>query len=318
MPGAGASAIRPRRCQRPTSPPGRNLERLSGAYAENTLKGYECDFRYFLNWCLGQGLSPLPTTPITVALYLGEIAERLKPSSLKRRLAGIRKIHWLFELPDPTDHVEVDLAFRRARRKKPQRPNQALGITAAVRDKLLAATSDDLIGLRDRVLVCIGFDTLCRRSELVALAADDLAPNAFGNLSILVKRAKNDPFGTGRIAHLTARTVTLVHEWTNRAEIDRGPLLRPVYQGHAIPRYMNAAAVGRTLKKLATRAGLDPVDAAQISGHSLRVGAAQQLTLNGVQILPIMRAGGWRSFNVVARYIENVEMDVWNRVGDSV
>lgn len=90
------------------------------------------------------------------------MAERLKPSSLERRLAGIRKIHWLFELPDPTDHLEVDLAIRRARRKKPQRPNQALGITAAVRDKLLAATSEDLIGLRDgsssllALISCVG------------------------------------------------------------------------------------------------------------------------------------------------------------------
>lgn len=75
------------------------------------------------------------------------------------------------------------------------------------------------------------------------------------------------------------------------------------------PHYLNAAAIGRPLKKLATRAGLDPIEAA--FRHSLRVGAAQQLTLNGVQILPIMRAGGWRSFNAVARYIENVEMDVW-------
>jgi len=41
------------------------------------------------------------------------------------------------------------------------------------------------------------------------------------------------------------------------------------------------------------------------------VGAAQQLTRNGVQLLPIMRAGGWRSVNVVAQYIENVDINVW-------
>lgn len=84
----------------------------------------------------------------------------------------------------------------------------------------------------------------------------------------------------------------LVGEWTDRAKIDRGPLLRPVYQGHPTPPgYMNTAAIGRTLKKLAQRASLDPIEAARISDHSLGVGAAQQLTLNGVQILPIMRAG---------------------------
>ena len=78
---------------------------------------------------------------------------------------------------------------------------------------------------------------------------------------------------------------------------------------------MNAAAVGRTLKALAEQAGMSADEVAAISGHSLGVGAAQQLTIDGVQLLPIMRAGGWKSFNVVARYIENVELDVWASQG---
>src|SRR3569623_927550 len=85
----------------------KSLDRLSAAYAENTLKGYECDFRYFLNWCLDHGLPPLPATPFTIAAYVGELTDHLKPRSLNRRLAGIRKIHWLIELPDPTNHLEV-------------------------------------------------------------------------------------------------------------------------------------------------------------------------------------------------------------------
>ena len=61
----------------------------------------------------------------------------------------------------------------------------------------------------------------------------------------------------------------------------------------------------------AARAGLDPADVAKVSGHSLRVGAAQQLAMNGVQLLPIMRAGGRRRTNIVARHIENVDVNVW-------
>lgn len=288
------------------------LDRLSGAYSDYTLISYEADFRLFLRWCDKARLVPLPATPMTIAAYLTDRMAALKPSTLKRQLSGIRKIHRLYDLPDPTDHFEVDLVLRRARRSKPQRPDQALGITAKIRDKLLAACGTDLAGLRNQVMIAVGFDTLCRRSELVALCAEDLEPNAFGNRSILVRRAKNDPFGIGRTAHLTAKTVSIVEGWIAAAEIDRGPLLRPVYQGHPVPRFMNAAAVGRTLKALAERAGMSSDEIAAISGHSLRVGAAQQLTINGVQLLPIMRAGGWKSFNVVARYVENVEMDVWS------
>ena len=229
------------------------LDRLSGAYSEHTLKGYEVDFRLFVAWCHRARLVPLPATPMTIAAYLADHMAALKPSSLKRRLAGIRKIHRLYELPDPTDHFEVDLVLRRARRAKPQRPDQALGITAAIRDRLLAVCGDDLAGLRNRVMISVGFDTLCRRGELVALCAEDLEPNAFGNRSILVRRAKNDPHGVGRIAHLTARAVENVERWTAAADIDRGPLLCPVYQGHAVPRFMNAA--GRSDVKATRGAG---------------------------------------------------------------
>jgi integrase/recombinase XerD len=289
------------------------LERLHGAYSPHTLLSYEVDFRLFAGWCARNGHDPLPATPETIAAYLAAEMHRLKPSTLKRRLAGIRKLHRLHELADPTDHFEVDLALRRACRLKPQRPAQALGITAEIRDRLLAACSDDLIGLRDRVLVSVGFDTLCRRSELVALAAEDLEPNHFGSLSILVRRAKNDPYGTGRIAHLSAPTAAEVQCWLAAADdITRGPLIRPVYHGQPIPRFMEPFSITRVLKKLAARAGLEPAEVARVSGHSLRVGAAQQLTMNGVQLLPIMRAGGWRSFNIVARYVENVDINVWD------
>lgn len=287
------------------------LERLDGAYSPHTLLSYHSDFSSFEAWCRGRNLRFLPTEPSTVAAYLAAETARLKPSTLKRKLAGIRKIHYLFRLGDPTSDVEVDLAIRRARRLKPQRPDQALGITADLRDRLLAACGPDLTGFRDRALVAVGFDTLCRRSELVALRAEDLQPNHFGTASLTIRRAKNDPEGTGRIAHLSPLGLNALQAWMNVSDIDHGPLFRPVYRRVAISRHLNPFAVTRILKKLAATAGMDVETVERISGHSLRVGAAQQLTMNGVQLLPLMRAGGWRSTNIVARYVENVDMNVW-------
>lgn len=99
--------------------------------------------------------------------------------------------------------------------------------------------------------------------------------------------------------------------WVSAAAINDGPLLRPVYRSIAVDRHLNPFAVTRVLNKLAGAAGMDDETVYNISGHSLRVGAAQQLTINGVELLPIMRAGGWRSTNIVARYVENVDMNVW-------
>ncbi|GAB5428278.1 MAG: hypothetical protein Devi2KO_17370 [Devosia indica] len=158
----------------------------------------------------------------------------------------------------------------------------------------------------------VGFDTLCRRAELVALRAEDLAGNERGNYSILVRRAKNDQTGQGRIARLSSETSALVRRWLGKTGFKQGPLLRPVYQGQLLQRYLEPVTISRVLKKLAERAHAAVSTEQNVSGHSLRVGTAQQLTLNGHDVLQIMRAGGWRSMAVVARYIENVGLDLWS------
>jgi hypothetical protein len=64
-------------------------------------------------------------------------------------------------------------------------------------------------------------------------------------------------------------------------------------------------------KKVAGRVGLEEEKRRKVRGHSLRVGGAQQLTLDGHGLLVIMRAGGWKSMNVVGRYLEHLDIDVW-------
>src|SRR5690606_11261832 len=80
-------------------------------------------------------------------------------------------------------------------------------------DKLLAACGDTLIGLRDKVMVSVGFDTLCRGGELVSLSVDDLTRNGNGRFEVLVRRAKNDPEGAGRSCKLSARSSGIVDQW---------------------------------------------------------------------------------------------------------
>jgi integrase/recombinase XerD len=235
------------------------LERLEGAYSDHSLRAYRSDFQIFEAWCQAHDQPALPASSQTIAAFVNEQQDRVKPATLKRRLCGIRKVHRLTGHPDPTDNEGVYLAIRRARRAKPARPQQALGVTAGIRDKLLAACSDDLIGLRDRVMVSVGFDTLCRGGELVSLAVGDLTRKQDGRFEVLVRRAKNDPEGAGRTCKLSAASSRLLDEWLRATGITSGPLLRPVYHGHCLSRYLSRITVTRVLKRLTNRAGLAPI-----------------------------------------------------------
>ena len=70
----------------------------------------------------------------------------------------------------------------------------------------------------------------------------------------------------------------------------------------------------RLVKSAAKAAGLDPDEIDAFSGHSLRVGAAQDLLGAGYDAAAIMRAGGWKSVNILGRYLEMAEHNVWERV----
>jgi integrase/recombinase XerD len=286
------------------------LKRLDGAYSDATLRAYRADLKIFVAWCEKTSRRPFPATPETVAAFVTEQCERVASATIKRRLAAIRKIHLLMRFENPVQDEEVLLARRRAYRRRPARPRQALGLNRDLRDRLMKACRDSLMGKRNRALLAVGYDTLCRRSELVALRFEDIVPGSNGNAQILVRRSKSDPYGQGRMGFLSAKTLQIVREWKNAAGIKEGYIFRRVRSGRVQATSLHPFSVSRILKSLAIDAGLPDRTVQNLSGHSLRVGAAQDMITSGMSILPIMRAGGWKTIHVVARYLENADLEL--------
>lgn len=205
------------------SGPARQFVRLEGAHSLNTMRGYRSDFTAFEKWCDANERSSLPAAPETVAEFVDAHAMVVKPSTTKRRLYSIRKLHRLLNLPCPIDNEAVNLAMRRVRRKQPSRPKQAYCVTAALRDSLIAVCTDDLTGLRDALMVSIGFDMMGRRAEIVTLSVGDLTTCANGRYTAFVRRAKNDPEGAGRLCKLSEATLRLIDCWLLAVPPRAGP-----------------------------------------------------------------------------------------------
>jgi integrase/recombinase XerD len=149
---------------------------------------------------------------------------------------------------------------------------------------------------------------------LASLRRQDLSPLKDGAMSILVRRAKNDSFGDGRYGYLMPSTIKILVAWLDAAGISEGWLFRRVTGPWVGSNAIHPYTVNRILKEAANCAGLSPVTVANLSGHSMRVGAAQDLMTDGIGILPIMRAGGWKSMNVLGRYVEHAEIAMHGEV----
>jgi len=287
------------------------FQRLEGAYAPGTMRSYYSDVQAFVDWCEARGHAPFPSDVETVCTFIEDQGKEKAASTVRRRLYAIRKVHRLLRLADPTHDEDINLSLRRVRRAKLTRPRQAKGLTRDYLDRFIAGEPDTPWGLRNRAMLSLGYELLTRRSELVALKSEDIAPRADGTLQVLVRRSKSDPFGQGRLAFTSRHTAALVESWLDW----RGPhiswLFCPIYHGKAIARDLSTTTVKRIIKTAAKREGLDPDTVGEFSGHSLRVGAAQDLLSMGHDTAAIMRAGGWKSINVLARYLEQAEHNVW-------
>ena len=289
----------------------RELKRLDGAYAPATLKSYRADIEIFENWCLKRGVQPFPSDVRAVCDFIEEQAPGKAPSTVKIRLYAIRKAQRLLHLPDPTYDEDINITLRRIRRAKHARPKQAKGLTRKYLEAFLDVQPDGPVGLRKRAMLSLGYELLTRRAELVALASDDVEFRNDGTLRVLILRSKADPFGEGRLAFTSTRTASLVRDWLDWRGPCIKPLFCPVYQGKAIQRNLSITTVKALIKSSAKEAGLPKEIVDQFSGHSLRVRAAQDLLCAGFDTVAIMRAGGWKSINVLSRYLEKAEHNVW-------
>ena len=275
------------------------------------MKSYRVNVEIFVVWCDKRAYQAFPASAQTVAAFLEDQANFCAISTIRQRLYAIRKIHHLLNLPDPTLAEDINLVIRRIRRSKFERPKQAKALNRDHKNKFLRAQPGTPWGLRNKAMIALGYDLLARRSEIVALKTTDIEFREDGCVRAIIRRSKADQFGSGRFAFTSVETANLLTEWLHWRGDAVEYLFCPIYQGKPVNRSLSATTVRRVIKRAAVLAGFDKTEVAAFSGHSMRVGAAQDLLCAGHGTAAIMRAGGWKSLNVLARYLEYAEHNVW-------
>ncbi len=283
------------------------LAHINDAYAPNTIRAYRADFSEWINFCMKKGACPLPADPFLVSEFLLDLAEagNNRASTIRRKCASISAIHRYGYFEDPTKHPEVKIAIRKIKRKLGTRFKQARPINRHVLDKMLRVCGDDLRGIRNRMILLLAYTTLRRRSELTSLRAEDLKLCGHGQGLILLRQSKTDQTHEGVLLALGIETTYAVTKWIDLSGISSGFLLRGI-TGNRLNLTMDPGQISRIFKSLAVKADFDPK---QISGHSTRIGAAQDLLDGGASIGQIMAKVGWSKVDTVMRYVgvNNIE-----------
>ena len=277
-----------------------------GAFSPSTERALRSDLGIYAKWCAAHGERALPSRAEAVAAFVDEMAAHRAPATVRRYVTSIAVAHRAIGCAETLKSPVVGLALKRMDRRKGRRQGQAKGLTWRLRKRLLDATGERLIDARNRALLAVAYDAMLRRAELVSLQLSDFMEEMKGDGTLLVCRSKTDPEGRGETLYLAPDTVALVRAWVERAGIEEGRLFRSVAKGGRLGKRLDASQVPRIFKAMAARAGLPAEVVVGLSGHSARVGAAQDMVAAGIELPAILQAGRWKSTEMVRRYGERL------------
>ena len=288
------------------------LLRLEGAYAPNTLKSYYSDASAFVDWCDEQNTNAFPISSKTLHDYIEFMKLGLRYATIRRRISSLRRVNKLLGYEDKTQTEEIYLAIRRLKREKSVEQRQATGINQDLLIKMIKAQPNTLTGVRNRVLLSLGYDFLARRSELVTLQTSDLKFTKDGTLQGIIKKSKTDQFGRGRLVFGSERSAKLLRRWLKQKPKEILSVFCAINHGRCVDRPICDRNVNDIIKRslIKVKRCERPSDI-DVSGPSLRVGAAQDLLIKGYDLAAIMRAGGWSSPNTVSRYLRYSQHNIW-------
>jgi site-specific recombinase XerD len=283
----------------------KTITKIEGAYAPSTIRAYKANIERFITFSENHNQCALPADSQCVTTYIKELSDgRLKSASIRIAIASISAIHRLNQFDDPTTHPDVRIEMRRMHRKLGRESKQALGINMKTLEAMLNSADNSIIGLRDRALILIAYSGMCRRSELISLRVEDINYDNENTMKIKLRRSKTDQDGLGRWLHINNEAQKAIEDWLEASEIVSGKLFRGVRRGNQLSEDLNSSQINRIYKKLARRSHISAELIKNISGHSMRVGAAQDLLITGASFPVIMQRGRWGKTDTVMRYLE--------------
>ena len=256
----------------------------------------------------------LPAGADQVCDYLTHLAESgIKSSGLDSAKWAIDQVHKRkgAEVPSANDKVRTHLKGLK-RILVDERPDQARTEQKqpiTINDIRKLKFSDDLVGLRDRVLMLVGFASGLRRSELTAIQKEDIEKTEFG-FRISVWKSKSNQEGIKENVDVLRATKGINHKWCPAKALEN---LLGVVEGDYVfqsilgkgknarfsGKSLSGISVGLIVKSYASQLGFDPKT---FGAHSLRAGCATYLLDQEIQPAAVQKQMRHKRFDTTQRY----------------
>lgn len=315
-----------------------NLEGYVDGHALNTLKSLRHDLSRWFTWCLGRGMDAFYPAARDVRDFLRAYGCGRHPDSLRRMLSNINV--FLTRIVGGANVTSSEMIYAEIA-KTARAWNGGHGQMRAIRRRGDVVHIDDapdafsitrmvevlepfctVREIRSRFILSLGGDTGRRAAEYIAANMVHITEIEDGEGLFVVPRSKTDQEGEGIVKLLSVRTMRYYRQWRS-ALSERGadigpdtPLLRGINAHGTVGtrlwtsgfRYVVRCAVREALRLIDSGEGVIDFNgiAAQVGGHSFRIGLAQDLTQAGEQLPAICTEGGWKDDRSVLKYVRHL------------
>lgn len=282
--------------------------------APSTRETYVIQLRMFRSWLAESG-RPFGTMEerdeACAAFIQVRYDEGMSPATIKQFACAVRWNAVQERQPNPIGR-DATAALKGASRQGAGRGSgqvDGLDWTAVEAACALATAEGTTKGLRDAALLAVGSDALLRISEVKALDLADVEPQEDGAGVLVIRKSKTDQTGAGARLFLGPPTMAKLNAWLAARGTDAGVLFccvtrqSPRSPGRPLTaRRLHVESIRAVIVERAAAAGYARPDH-RISGHSLRIGSAQELARRGAALPELMQVGRWKNVTTVQRYI---------------
>ncbi len=294
-------------------------EALYAELSANTRTAYQKGWDRFIDYCVAEQIpDPLSASPEQVAQFFVHLATQPSPRSgavpsmgtVMLYKSAVNKKYAEAGKPAPANHPVVGSTLKGLARLKGSAPRRVEALREHHIEAMLQSCPDTPIGKRDAAIIAVGFAGALRRSEICALAVEDIEfLDDEGQMWLTIRQSKTDQQGRGqRIAVQDGdgiRPIRRLKRYLGSSGITEGPLFQTMRRGgHLRGRPMHHSDIPRIVKQYAALIGLNPKD---IAGHSLRAGFVTSAAVHHARLDKIMAVTRHRNPSTVMGYIRDVD-----------
>ena len=309
-----------------------HLERIeyikSAGIADNTIRAYESDLKYFWGWVKitrGADIKYPVSTALVEAFVLDHIegldhrTDRLMVehgfkdkfgrlhmvNTVRHRLKALGWIHRIKNFPNPADSQKIADVLRAAKRiesKSGRVPRKSRPITQDILEKMVARINRNTkIDIRNRAILMFGFYSGGRRQSEIAGAKFKFLTRIRGGYTYLLHRSKTDQAGNGRKKLLRSRPARYLRKWIKAGNITDGYLFRHISGNRVSEKPINFQAVNYIVKKYIEAIGEDPE---YYSAHGIRRGFVTTCARKKIPIEDTMQLTDHRDIKTIYGYYQ--------------